>query len=743
MKQQEIFGDALWLSGYREEKNENVSAFSVLRGRFYVEKIQKATLYVLGLGFFYCYINGQRVGDDLYLPLSTDYEARVDYPKDEVMSGHRIYVPSYDITHLLREGENSIAIHFGGGWYTYEEVHTAKSRFGYPKAIWRVTGETQDGSFDFVSSEQDLIQKSFVTEYNFTFLEVHDYASGNNAMFLSDYDDSQWRKAIPAKPLDTDYQFCDCPADGVCQVIQPKEIGRTGTEVIYDCGVNISGYPVLHVSALKGERVQVIFSEELNADGTLNMQHCYGQKMVIENDGTEHMVHPLFTWFGFRYFSVEGTAKPEVVHVVHSKIPQIATFETDNELLNWIHDTYLNTQLCNMHAGIPSDCPHLERRGYTGDGQLTCHAAMTMLDAEQFYRKWIYDIADCQDVYTGHVQYTAPYLRSGGGPGGWGCAIVEVPYQYYRHYGDKSVLEDLYPAMLRYFDYLETHSEGHAIISDKEGEWCLGDWCTPKSVVLPAPYVNNYFYIKSLQRVIEISELLGKTDMIGEFQNRITERKKAIMSYYYNSWDGNFLGNQQGANAFAVDIGLGDQRTYDNLVAYYQQIGHYDTGIYGTDILTRVLFERGNGELALRLLLSEHQHSYCEMKRLGATTIWEYWPGSLRNRSHNHPMFGAIVAYFYEYIAGIRMPEQCNQDEIHIYPLLLKGIKHVKGVRKLPEGELSVEYRVSSLEAQFSIQIPFGKKAKFRFENTEYLLSGGVHQFRVPIKDEKERTEGE
>ena len=104
---------------------------------------------------------------------------------------------------------------------------------------------------------------------------------------------------------------------------------------------------------------------------------------------------------------------------------------------------------------------------------------MMLMDTKEFYRKWIQDILDCQDTLSGHIQYTAPYIRSGGGPGGWGCAIVEVPWQLYRHTGDVSVLAECYPAMRRYIDYLESHSEFGLVTRDKEGEWCLGDWCGP------------------------------------------------------------------------------------------------------------------------------------------------------------------------------------------------------------------------------------------------------------------------
>ena len=126
-----------------------------------------------------------------------------------------------------------------------------------------------------------------------------------------------------------------------------------------------------------------------------------------------------------------------------------SSFHSTNEQLNWMYETYLRTQLDNMHSGIPSDCPHLEKRGYTGDGELVAECAMMLLDSKKFYRKWLYDISDCQDRVSGHVQYTAPYVRSGGGPGGWGCAIVEVPWQHYLHYGEASVLDQYYPARKR------------------------------------------------------------------------------------------------------------------------------------------------------------------------------------------------------------------------------------------------------------------------------------------------------
>lgn len=722
MTQQDVFNRAIWV-----DAGESSAKFHILRGKFRVGKVKRAMLRAMGLGFFHCYINGVRVGDELFLPLNTDFEPRDNFPTGEIVTGHRVHVPEFDVTDLLREGENVIAIHFGGGWYTYDQ----EVKFGDAKAIWRIFGEDDGGAFDFGSSDQDRIGDSFVVDYWLTRTEVHDYRLSGVCGTEDGFDDAAWSFAAPAKPLqNTEYGFSDCPADRVSELLPVKTVGLSDGWTVYDCGKNTSGWPVLKLSAKAGEEIEVLFSEELNPDGTLNERFAHEQSMKIIADGSEREVRPLFTWFAFRYFAVKGAAQPAGVEVVHMAVKVTSSFHSDNELLNWIHDTYLNTQLTNLHSGIPSDCPHIERRGYTGDGQLTCHAVMNMLDAKAFYGKWIKDIGDCQDVLTGHVQYTAPYTRCGGGPGGWGCAIVEVPYEYYRQYGDVSVLEKYYPQMLRYFDYLESKSYAKLVISDKEGEWCLGDWCPPISVVLPAPFVNNYFYIKCLNRCVEIVKLIGREEDLPMLEARIAERKEAVMAAYYNKWDGNFLGNLQGANAFAVDMGLGDERTYRNLVKYYKSLKSYDTGIFGTDIVTRVLFEHGDGQLAVDLLLATHPTSFAGMRDLGATTLWEYWPRSLEDRSHNHPMFGAVIAYFYDYLLGIRAKNgSAAYRELVIAPVLVEGVNRISGSRMIPSGEVSVFYEKSASGTVFTVCIPDGQTAEFVLGDEVRSLHAGENRF--------------
>lgn len=733
MTQEQFFENAKWVGA----ESRTAKGFSVLRGYFTIDTATKATLNVLGLGFFKCYINGVCINPDTFLPLSSDFEDTCD-PIDEVISTHRVYVPQFDITDFVKTGKNSIAIHYGGGWYTHRN-----RTFGLPKAIYCVTVEAEDVIQHFVSDENCRVGASYVCDYDFTRNEHHNFADGCDC-FDADFDDSAWENAVLTESLRTEYCTTDCPWDTLITQLPVKIIKQNTDSVVYDCSENTTGYPVLKISAEKGETVCVNFAEEALPDGSLDPTHIHSQQFTVVSDGEIRLVQPEFTWFGFRYFEVIGKAEPECVKVIYADVPVSSTFECDNETLNWIYKTFMHTMLCNMHTGHPSDCPHLERRGYTGDGQLTCNAVLTTLHAKAFYEKWMQDIADSQDVLSGHIQYTAPYIRSGGGPGGWGCAIVEVPYQLYKHYGDKAVLEKYYGNMRRYIDYLEAHSEYGVVTSDKKGEWCLGDWCGPnilypdrditshnQQVVLPAPMVNTYFMVKSLKQMCEIAAIIGREDDIAEYEEKINYRKGAITAAYFNTFDDNFVMNVQGANSFAVDIGLGNEKTYQNMVSYYEKLGHYDTGIFATDIVTRLLFEKGDGELAVRLLTNNGDQGFEHWRRNGATTFHEYWDSN-RSRSHSHPMFGAPVAYLFEYLLGIKQAQNtAGYTSLVIAPQAVDCFGRMSGSITTPNGIVAVSYENKNGTVSFKVTIPQNTKAVFNYAGKEFELSEGENEFEL------------
>lgn len=441
----ELFGSAEWVTC------ESGCTSPVIKGSFFIEKPERAEITVCGLGFFRLWINGREVSEDKFVPVNSQYCKRnltaFEYPITDELS-YRTYAVRYDISKFLIDGENDIRAVLGCGWFAQKKRDAeGYTKYGDIKLCYKIDAEDRDGKlYTFVSDEKLLWRQSRITENNIYFGEAHD-------MDLSDELTARdgFKKVIKAPAHETKFFIQDCPADRVTRIIEPKKLADLGAASVYDMGENISGYPVV-AATVDGAYITVRCSEEINADGTLNFDSCDpGQIQCDEyrnaKKGEECM--PWFTWHGFRYFELTNNAKPVRCEVVHSDCAVTSAFESDSEMLNWLYDAYIRTQLSNMHSGVPSDCPHIERLGYTGDGQLCCEAAMMLLDSQKFYQKWLEDISDCQSTDNGHVQHTAPFMGGGGGPAGWGGAIAVVPYEMYKIYGDRETFRRYLPKILR------------------------------------------------------------------------------------------------------------------------------------------------------------------------------------------------------------------------------------------------------------------------------------------------------
>lgn len=728
MKQSEIFGAAKWISA----STDKISGGFIVRRGFELAGGERATLRVIGLGTFVCYMNGKRVGNDLFLPLNAEYE-KSKYPVGEELTGYNIYASEYDVTEYLKEGKNALALHIGSGWYDDTTVWGVVKSMGEKKAIFRLTITSSDGKeYDVVSDGDEKWKSSYVKKSHLHTGEEHDYTEWCDCCLSADFDDSDWPRVKLSKPVESEYAFSDCPLDKEQATLVPTVVYKCPEYTIYDAGKNLTGYPVFISRPGKCEKITVDFSEEMNADGTdLNEKHIFDQQLVFTTDGTDREIYPQFTWYAFRYFRVNSDLAPVSVKLVHADVPVDSYFRSDNAVLNWIWETYVHTQLVNMHRGNPSDCPHIERFGYTGDGQLCARSSIMSLAGREFYEKWMRDIASCQDKLTGRIQYTSPFFPCGGGPGGWGIAIITVPYEFYKFYGDKRPLVDYYPQMLAFIKFLEDHSESGLVTSYKEGSWCLGDWCPPDKWTLPTPFVNTYFHVIALTRLIEIAHAIGREEDIPAFEEKIVGLKKAINKFYYNSFerDGCYCANAQGANGFALDIGLGTEVTRDKLVSHYNDIGCYDTGIFGTEIVTRKLFDIGECDLAFRLLTATEPHGFGKWRELGFTTLPEYWNEPCR--SYNHPMFGAVTACLYEYILGIRHDGlDAGYKNVIISPAEIEKLGAAEGYITTPAGRLGVSYTTNGTKKTYTVTIPRDTTAKISIPGIpECTVGEGTYTF--------------
>ncbi len=713
-----VFEKSLWLG-----TDKNYSSPIIFRS-FYLESFRKVSLFITGLGYFDAKINGLPVTEQYFLPVASDYEprdfAKFLYPINDTTT-NKIYYYEFDITALLNKGDNLLEIQLGNGFYRQtERMAEGDTSFGdILKAIYRIDVETESGRKSIFSDGSEIQKESSIRYNNIFHGEIVDLnykcSKEKSVDIMPD------TMAILSKSIGT--------PDRIIEVRNPRLIAEINGKKIYDVGENISGIVAVKTSAPKGSTVTLRFAENINSDCELDFYSTgadftsnSGKRQIEEDifitDGKpDRCFSPKFVWHAFRYFEVCGDFNELNVYVIHSDTPVTSSFKSSLEGANFLYNAFLRTQLNNMHGSFPSDCPHRERLGYTGDGQLCAPAAMLMLDCKEFYKKWIQDIIDCQDKLSGHVQHTAPFMGGGGGPGGWGSAIITVPFAYYKQYGDLEILKQCYSSMTKWIEYLQEHCEDGLVTHEEKDGWCLGDWCTLEKTVIPESYVNSCYYVKNLSVMEEIAEMLGKSKDVDDFALLREEVEKAIIENFFDPDTNHFANGIQGADAYAVWCGIGNEKTLDNIIKKYEDLRHFDTGFLGTDILLEVLFQCGRGDIAVSLLQSEEKGSFLYMKRRGATTIWETWGGG---SSHCHPMFGGSSRHLFTGILGIKQRKgTVGYKDVIISPSTLPIGVTLSGSIKTPNGmlEVTLDYKnpkpIVTVKASQNIKISFCEKTEY------------------------------
>ena len=210
------------------------------------------------------------------------------------------------------------------------------------------------------------------------------------------------------------------------------------------------------------------------------------------------------------------------------------------------------------------------------------------------------------------------------------------------------------------------------------------------------------------------------------------------MKNYFDPETHDFAENIQGANAFALDIGMGDQVTLEHFLRRYEQLESYDTGIFGTEIVTRLLGEKGRYDLEYRLLSSVKPSSFGSMMLTGATTLWEYWAECEYQRSLDHPMFGAASKKLFYDALGIRQTEGgAGWGRVRIEPKFMDWLPQADGHIETTLGKISVSYQNTLLRTAIAVEIPAGMRAELIFQGKTLPLTAGWNSFewRIPAQD--------
>ena len=697
----------------------NVTSAPLLRRAFRLEGVvRQARAYVCGLGYFEFYLNGQRVGDHWLDPGYTRYDRRLLYL-------------TFDVTGLLKRGENALGAMLGNGWFNVPN----KAAWDFDKAPWRAAPrllcqlevEFTDGRKAVIASDTDWKCADGPILYNTIYSgEIYDARCERPGWDKPAFNDSGWEPVLAVEAPAGQLSAQMMPAIETDRVLSPANItSPAGGVYVLDFGQNLSGHAELKVRGPAGTRIEMKYAERLGTNGCVDQaaiaQHVlrYGSNQLFQTDayilkgqGSETW-HSRFSYYGFRYLQVTGLPQRptrDTLRAVffHSAVPVTGHFECSNPLLNRIWEAARWSYLGNLQ-GIPTDCPHREKNGWTGDAHLAAEQAMFNFFPEAVYTKWLRDLADEQRpdgrlpgiVPTGGWGY-----QWGNGPA-WDSAFLLIPYYQYVYYGDSESFRRHYDGMKRYVDYLTSRAHDSIVNIG------LNDWAPWKTKTDAAITDTAYYYVDS-GIVALAARLLGKAEDARRYEELAASIKQAFNAKFYHSDTGLYDNGGQTALSCALYQGLVERenqaRVLSNLVAAVERSnGHIDTGILGAKYLLNTLADHGRADVACRIASQRDLPSWGWWLEQGATTLWEDWRG---DSSRFHIMYGDIAAWFYKALCGIN-PEPATPGFKHflIRPNIVGGLTSARGEYDSIRGKIVSDWRVVNGELRMTVSVPANTSA--------------------------------
>lgn len=676
-------------------------------------KVCKATVSIVGLGFYELAINDQKVGDASFAPLWSDYDKSV-------------YYNTYDVTSYLSSHTSplsSIQVLLGNGFYNEQGHRYAKMKisFGPPTLLFRMHIEYLDGKTeDIVSDDQWQWALSPITF--------------NSIYGGEDYD------ARMENPKDWHPVVVQEAPKGVLrqQIAQPvkimerysvKDTVRKDSILVLDMGQNLAGFPEVTVQGKRGQWVRLTPGETLNKEGLVSQKqtgrpHYYIYTLKGDRQQPETW-HPRFSYYGYRYLQVEGDI--DVLRdikscFVYNSAPKTGDFECSNSLFN---DAYrlIDRAIRSNWQAVWTDCPHREKLGWLEQDWLNGEGLLANYDCRAMMEQTMQHIADAQypngalpEIAPNYVifegSWAPPFLESPE----WGGAFIALPFLYQSFYGDDKLVKRYRPQMKRYVDYLATQDSCYIL---RQG---LGDWYDygpgragfAQNTPMPLVSTAHYYWW---------NHLMGEA--------RADSIKAAFIKEFYNPVTHQFATGSQCAQAIALEMGLvpeGDREAVlrqliNDIHAHGDRL---TTGDVGNRYLFNALIHNGQQELLYKMLNHYDVPGYGYQIKLGYTTLTEQWNPEF-GASMNHFMMGHLNNLLVPYFLGIWR----EGEHITIAPHPVGDLTRCQGRMD----DVKADWHVEDKTFVLKIDIPAGRKASIRlpYSGQTTVISEGQHTLKEPI----------
>ena len=730
---------AKWITGnYRVNKKQRYPV-DCFRKRFTASEVKKARLYITACGLYEARLGGEKAGNFCMAPGHTDYRKRVQYQ-------------SYDVTKLVKNGENELTVRLADGWYRGScGAWGLKNQYGREtKLLAQLEITHNDGSVQVIATDKSW-----------------DWSNDGPIRFADNKDgevvEAARAPSYGGKAKETTHNVVPTASDNVPvtehERFHPTMSLAPNGRRLFDFGQNIAGWLELRFRAKQGQRIRIRCGELLDESGNLTLKNIQCARKNFATplqtidytcaEGENHFKMS-FSVFGFRYAEVESQVElaPENITTIalYSDMAQTGFFHSSNELLNrFVEATLWSTK--GNSLDLPTDCPTRERHGWTGDAQIFYNTAAYLFDYATFGEKYIRDMYDWQRR-DGCLPHIVPdggadfYMYTMNGSVGWSDAGILLPYRMWKRYGDDRVLARYYDGMKAYARFMMRRCGGFTplripIFISRENQKYLanrgqsyGEWAEPadvrrfeiKDFVFPHPEESTAYTCYVMEHMEEIAEHLGKHDDAAQYRKyadgcrrayqELVEKKKFTLDT-----------DRQAKLVRPLYMHLLDEKQRDYAEKrLLEAMEHYGwrlgTGFLSTPFILDVLAEM-DIEYAYLLLENEEMPGWLFMPKNGATTIWESWEGTKAQggiASLNHYSKGAVCEWLFKTMCGIRVD---GENHFTIAPRPGGHFTYAKAKYDSVYGTVESSWHKKDGTLTFDITVPTNCTAEITLPNEE------------------------
>ena len=701
------------------------AAAPLFRKSFSLDQVpSQAPLTVSGLGFYDLFVNGQRITKGLLAPY-------ISNPDDIV------YYDCYEISRYLLVGENVIGVMLGNGMQNplggeIWDFHTASYRSAPKFALELQLGEKWVTAEEFVCMESPLLFDDLRCGV------VYDARREQPGWSAPGFDAAGWRPVIRAEVPRGELRKCQAEPIGIVREFAPvlvtpgqlepyfvqrevDSLRRTdypyseweeNNGFLYDFGVNTAGIFRLKLHGEPGQKVSLVFGETLTADGKLDVNNLafypkgYVQRCIYICKGGEEVFEPPFTYYGFRYCFITGITEQQAAPSLLTYLEASSLLETrggfscSDPVANQLYEMADRSDRSNFFY-FPTDCPHREKNGWTGDAAASAEHMMLHLGVENSWREWLRNIRKAQNqqgALPGIVPTTGWGFDWGNGPA-WDCVLFTLPYIAYVYRGETDMILENAHAMMRYLEYVSRCRDERGII-----EMGLGDWvpvnAATQSYLIPLGLSGSIMVLEMCRQ----AELMFGAVGLNLHQTFAHELRKELLAAVRREYIdfGTMLaaGNCQSSQAMCLHYGVfepGERRAaFARLMELLEQDGFsMNTGFLGGRVLFHVLAEGGEADLAYKMITKDEFPSYGKWVKDGETALLEsFQPDGVSCGSHNHHFWGDILHWFIRHIVGINVnPNENDPRYVLVLPRFISGLEQAQGYYDTPAGRISVCWR--------------------------------------------------